>query len=91
VVNPPEPSPETTGDVPDEAVRTPLGDLRKRMLLLARLLPFEHLRLLDAGLDELEAEAFAAPLLDGLSDSVDLVASDVEPALRAAWTRAGGA
>jgi hypothetical protein len=75
--------------VPGEAVRTPLGDLRRRMLLLARILPFEHLRLLDADLDELESEAFAAPLLDGLSDSVDLVASDVEPALRAAWTRAG--
>ncbi len=85
--NPAEPA----GDVPEEAVRTPLGDLRRRMLILARLLPFEHLRLLDADLDDLESEAFAAPLLDGLSDSVDLVASDVEPALRAAWTRAGGA
>lgn len=82
---------ETAGDVPGETVRTPLGDLRRRMLLLARLLPFEHLHLLDADLDELESEVFATPLLDGLSDSVDLVASDVEPALRAAWTRAGGA
>ncbi len=60
------------------------------MLLLARLLPFEHLHLLEADLDDLEAEAFAAPLLEGLSDSVELVASDVEPALREAWARAGG-
>jgi len=90
-VNGPEPPARTVDDVPDEAVRTPIGDLRRRMLLLARLLPFEHLRLLDADLDDLQSEAFAAPLLDGLSDSVDLVASDVEPALRAAWTRAGGA
>lgn len=87
----PETPAESAGEVPGEAVRTPLGDLRRRMLLLARLLPFEHLHLLDADLDELESEAFAAPLLDGLSDSVDLVASDVEPALRAAWDRAGGA
>ena len=79
------------GHLPDESLRTPLGDLRRRMLILARLLPFEHLHLLDADLDELESEVFAAPLLDGLSDSVDLVASDVEPALRAAWNRAGGA
>ncbi|MBK9087592.1 MAG: hypothetical protein IPL90_00490 [Holophagales bacterium] len=87
----PEDPAETAVEIPGGAVRTPLGDLRRRMLLLARLLPFEHLRLLDADLDDLESEAFAAPLLDGLSDSVDLVASDVEPALRAAWTRAGGA
>lgn len=87
----PEPSPETMGHLPDESLRTPLGDLRRRMLILARLLPFEHLHLLDADLDGLESEAYAAPLLDGLSDSVDLVASDVEPALRAAWNRAGGA
>lgn len=59
------------------------------MLLLARLLPFEHLHLLEADLDDLESEIFAVPLLEGLSDSVELVASDVEPALRAAWTRAG--
>jgi len=90
-VSRPETPAETVGEVPGEVVRTPLGDLRRRMLLLARLLPFEHLHLLDADLDELESEAFAAPLLDGLSDSVDLVASDVEPALRAAWDRAGGA
>jgi hypothetical protein len=91
VVNRPGNPAEDAGDVSGEAVRTALGDLRRRMLILARLLPFEHLRLLDADLDDLESEAFAAPLLDGLSDSVDLVASDVEPALRAAWTRAGGA
>jgi hypothetical protein len=91
VVNRPENPAEAAGDVPDEAFRTPLGDLRRRMLLLARLLPFEHLRLLDADLEELESEAFAPPLLDGLSDSVDLVTSDVEPALQAAWNRAGGA
>lgn len=90
-MNRPETLAKTAGDVPGDEIRTPLGDLRRRMLLLARLLPFEHLHLLDADLDELESEAFAAPLLDGLSDSVDLVASDVEPALRAAWTRAGGA
>ncbi|HYN43998.1 MAG TPA: hypothetical protein VE129_19635 [Thermoanaerobaculia bacterium] len=90
-MNRPETPAKTAGDVPGEEVQTPLGDLRRRMLILARLLPFEHLRLLDADLDDLESEAFAAPLLDGLSDSVDLVASDVEPALRAAWTRAGGA
>lgn len=90
-MNRPETPAENADDVPGEEVRTPLGDLRRRMLLLARLLPFEHLHLLDADLDELESEVFATPLLDGLSDSVDLVASDVEPALRAAWTRAGGA
>jgi len=57
------------------------------MLLLARLLPFEHLHLLEADLDTLEAEVFAPPLLDGIPDSVELVASDVEPALRAVWAR----
>jgi hypothetical protein len=57
------------------------------MLFLARLLPFEHLHLLVANLDELEAEASAAPLLEGLSDSVELVASDVESALLAVWAR----
>ncbi|MBK8596265.1 MAG: hypothetical protein IPP07_01455 [Holophagales bacterium] len=67
--------------------RTPLDDLRRRMLFLARLLPFEHLHLLVANLDELEAEASAAPLLEGLSDSVELVASDVESALLAVWAR----
>ena len=61
------------------------------MLVLARLLPFEHLRLLDTDLDDLEAEVLAAPLLEGLPDSVELVASDVEPALRAAWARTRGA
>lgn len=90
MVSRPAPPTETEGDALTERVRTPLEDLRRRMLLLARLLPFEHLHLLEADLDDLAAEAFAAPLLEGLSDSVDLVASDVEPALREAWTRAGG-
>lgn len=81
---------ETAGTALPERDQTPLADLRRRMLLLARLLPFEHLHLLEADLDDLEAEAFAAPLLEGLSDSVELVASDVEPALREAWARAGG-
>ena len=57
------------------------------MLLLARILPIEHLRLLDADLGDLEAEAFTAPLLEGIPDSVALVPSDVEPALHVAWTR----
>ena len=39
------------------------------MLVLARLLPFEHLRLLETDLADLEAEVFAAPLLEGLPDS----------------------
>jgi hypothetical protein len=57
------------------------------MLVLARLLPFEHLHLLEADLDLLEAEVYAAPLLDGLPDSLELVASDVESALLAVWAR----
>lgn len=65
----------------------PLRDLRRRMLLLARLLPIEHLRLLDADLDDLEAEVGVSGPLHGLSDSVDLVPSDVEAALREVWSR----
>jgi len=65
----------------------PLRDLRRRLLLLARLLPVEHLRLLDADLDELEAETGASDFVLGLSDSVDLSASDVETALREVWAR----
>ena len=57
------------------------------MLLLARLLPVEHLRLLDADLDELEAEVGVSGPLHGLSDSVELVPSDVEAALREIWAR----
>jgi hypothetical protein len=82
------PSAETAGNTHPERGRTPVDDLRRRMLLLARLLPFEHLHLLEADLADLESEAFAAPLLEGLADSVDLVASDVESALRTAWARA---
>ena len=61
--------------------------LRRRMLLLARLLPLEHLRLLDDDLDVLEGEAFGADFLGGLSDSLELVTSDVETALREVWAR----
>jgi hypothetical protein len=64
-----------------------VAELRRRMLLLARLLPAGYVRLLDADLEDLEAEAFGADLLEGLSDSVELVASDVEPALREVWAR----
>jgi len=67
--------------------RDSLRDLRRRMLLLARLLPVEHLRLLDADLEELEAEVGVSGPLHGLSDSVDLVPSDVEAALREVWSR----
>ena len=62
-------------------------ELRRRMLLLARLLPTGYVRLLDADLEDLEAEASGADLLEGLSDSVELVASDVETALREVWAR----
>jgi hypothetical protein len=65
-----------------------LRDLRRRLLVLARLLPVEHLRLLDADLDDLEAEVAGSALAEGLSDSVDLVPSDVETALREVWARA---
>jgi hypothetical protein len=64
-----------------------LRDLRRRLLLLARLLPVDHLRLLDADLDDLETEVAGSPLVQGLSDSVDLVSSDVETALREVWAR----
>jgi len=87
VVSPPVSLPETVGDALPEGGRTQLDDLRRRMLLLARILPIEHLRLLDADLGDLEAEAFTAPLLEGIPDSVALVPSDVEPALHVAWTR----
>ena len=70
-----------------EAAREPLRDLRRRMLLLARLLPVEHLRLLDADLDELEAEVGVSGPLHGLSDTVEHVPSDVEAALREIWAR----
>lgn len=83
----PAPRLEASGGAPTESFRTQIDDLRRRMLVLARLLPFEHLRLLEVDLDDLEAEAFAGPLLAGLSDSVELVASDVETALHAAWAR----
>jgi len=69
---------------PAEALR----DLRRRLVVLARLLPVEHLRLLDADLDDLEAEIAGASLVQGLSDSVELVPSDVETALREVWARA---
>lgn len=69
---------------PAEALR----DLRRRLVVLARLLPVEHLRLLDADLDDLEAEVADERLAQGLSDSVDLVPSDVETALREVWARA---
>lgn len=67
--------------------RDSLRDLRRRMLLLARLLPVEHLRLLDADLEELEAEVGVSGPLHGLSDSVALVSCDVETALREVWAR----
>ena len=66
----------------------PVRDLRRRLLVLARLLPVEHLRLLDADLDDLEAEVAGACLAQGLSDSVELVPCDVETALREVWARA---
>jgi len=66
----------------------PIRDMRRRLLVLARLLPVEHLRLLDADLDDLEAEIAGACLVQGLSDSVELVPSDVETALREVWARA---
>lgn len=66
----------------------PIRDLRRRLLVLARLLPVEHLRLLDADLDDLEAEIAGACLVQGLSDTVELVPSDVETALREVWARA---
>ena len=53
----------------------------------ARLLPVEHLRLLDADLDELEAEALGGSAVEGLSDTTDLVTSDVEAALLEVWAR----
>ena len=68
-------------------LRSALADLRRRMLLLARLLPLEHLRLLEADLADLEDEAYGSNLLAGLSDSTELVASDVETALREVWAR----
>lgn len=83
----PAPLPEGTGEALSGWAGPPLDVLRRRMLVLARLLPFEHLRLLEGDLDDLEAEAFSAPLLEGLSDSTALVASGVEPALRAVWAR----
>ena len=73
---------EETGAAADE-----LRGLRRRLLVLARLLPVEHLRLLDADLDDLEAEVAGATLAPGLSDSVELVPSDVESALREVWAR----
>jgi len=76
----------TTRDEAGEAA-DPIRDLRRRLLVLARLLPVEHLRLLDADLDDLEAEVAGAGLAQGLSDSVDLVPSDVETALREVWAR----
>lgn len=74
------------GDV--EIVTDSVLALRRRMLLLARLLPLDLLHLLDDDLDDLETEAFGADLLAGLSDSIDLVASDVETALKEVWARA---
>ncbi len=65
-----------------------LRDLRRRLVVLARLLPVEHLRLLDADLDDLEAEVAGACLVQGLSDSVEFVPCDVETALREVWARA---
>ena len=76
-----------TGRVEARAPADPIRDLRRRLLVLARLLPVEHLRLLDADLDDLEAEVAGACLAHGLSDSVDLVPSDVEAALREVWSR----
>lgn len=73
---------EETGAAADE-----LRGLRRRLLVLARLLPVEHLRLLDADLDDLEAEIDGSVFASGLSDSVDLVPSDVETALREVWAR----
>ena len=70
------------------AANDELRDLRRRLLVLARLLPVEHLRLLDADLDDLEAEVAGACLAQGLSDSVDLVPCDVETALREVWALA---
>ena len=77
-----------TGRDEARAPADPISDLRRRLLVLARLLPVEHLRLLDADLDDLEAEVAGACLVQGLSDSVDLVPSDVETALREVWARA---
>ena len=77
-----------TGRAGAGAAGDELRDLRRRLLALARLLPVEHLRLLDADLDDLEAEVAGACLAQGLSDSVDLVPSDVETALREVWARA---
>lgn len=65
----------------------PIRDMRRRLLVLAHLLPVEHLRLLDADLDDLEAEVAGAALAPGLSDSVELVPCDVEAALREVWAR----
>lgn len=73
---------EETGSAADE-----LRGLRRRLLVLARLLPVEHLRLLDADLDDLEAEVAGGALAPGLSDSVELVPCDVEAALREVWAR----
>ena len=77
-----------TERVEARAPADPIRDLRRRLLVLARLLPVEHLRLLDADLDDLEAEVAGACLAQGLSDSVDLVPCDVETALREVWARA---
>ena len=70
-----------------ELLTDALARLRRRMLLLARLLPAAYVRLLDADLEDLESEASACALLQGLSDSVDFSASDVEAALREVWSR----
>jgi hypothetical protein len=79
------PGPEEVAE--RERLRASLASLRRRMLLLARLLPLEQLHLLEDDLDDLEAEAFGADLLEGLSDSAELVSSDVETTLREVWAR----
>lgn len=79
------PGPEEAAE--RERLRASLASLRRRMLLLARLLPLEQLHLLEDDLDDLEAEAFGADLLEGLSDSAELVPSDVEATLREVWAR----
>jgi hypothetical protein len=76
-----------TGREETEAAADELRGLRRRLLVLARLLPVEYLRLLDAGLDDLEAEVAGGRLGQGLSDSVELVPCDVEAALREVWAR----
>lgn len=68
-------------------LRLVVAQLRKKILALAKVLPLDSLRFLEADPDTLESEPDSSDFLDGFEDDTRIVPSDVATEVRMLWAR----